>query len=190
LNAHGIAQCCDSVYPSDSRIGIPRVIVSRAVLAARTPGGAIKRALISKRAAGYNHLIAHESGEMYSVEVSARRFALLYAENGYIVHTNHYLKREMQAIEREPDELIGTRVRYFRAMRLLKQTQAHSIKSLQAIQKDHVNHPDSICNHRTEGSPLTREKTITALVMDLTNRQMHICWGNPCESRYDSYQLD
>jgi isopenicillin-N N-acyltransferase like protein len=190
LNAYGIAQCCDSVYPSDSRIGIPRVIVSRAVLAARTPGGAIKRALISKRAAGYNHLIAHESGEMYSVEVSARRFALLYAENGYIVHTNHYLKREMQAIERDPDELIGTRVRYFRAMRLLKQTQSHSVKSLQAIQKDHVNHPDSICNHRTEGSPLTREKTITALVMDLTNRQMHICWGNPCESRYDSYQLD
>ena len=31
LNAYGIAQCCDSVYPSDSRIGIPRVVVSRAV---------------------------------------------------------------------------------------------------------------------------------------------------------------
>jgi isopenicillin-N N-acyltransferase like protein len=190
FNAHGIAQCCDSVYPTDSRIGIPRVIVSRAVLASRTPGGAIRRALVSKRAAGYNHLIAHESGELYSVEVSARRFALLYAENGYIVHTNHYLKREMQAIENEPDELIGTRVRYFRAMRLLKQTQAHSVKSLQAIQKDHVNYPDSICNHRTEGAPLTREKTITALIMDLTNRQMHISWGNPCKGDYWTYQLD
>jgi isopenicillin-N N-acyltransferase like protein len=42
LNAYGIAQCCDSVYPTDSRIGIPRVVVSRAVLAARTPGGAIR----------------------------------------------------------------------------------------------------------------------------------------------------
>jgi isopenicillin-N N-acyltransferase like protein len=190
FNAHGIAQCCDSVYPTDSRIGIPRVVVSRAVLASRTPGGAIKRALIPKRAAGYNHLIVHESGEMYSVEVSARRFAILYGENGYIVHTNHFLKREMQAIEKEPDELIGTRVRYFRALRLLKGTQAHTIKSLQAIQKDHVNYPDSICNHRVDGPPLTREKTITGLQMDLTNRQMHICWGNPCQSTYDTYSLD
>jgi isopenicillin-N N-acyltransferase-like protein len=189
LNSYGIAQCCDSVYPTDSRIGIPRVVVSRAVLASRTPGGAIRRALVPKRAAGYNHLLAHESGELYSLEVSARRFALLYGENGYLVHTNHYLKREMQAIENEPDELIGTRVRYFRALRLLKQTQAHTVKSLQVIQKDHVNYPDSICNHRTEGDPLTREKTITALVMDLTNRQMHICWGNPCESNYWTYQL-
>jgi isopenicillin-N N-acyltransferase-like protein len=38
FNAAGIAQCCDTVYPTDIRIGIPRVVVSRAVLAARTLG--------------------------------------------------------------------------------------------------------------------------------------------------------
>jgi len=27
FNAYGIAQCCDSVYPNDSRIGIPRLVV-------------------------------------------------------------------------------------------------------------------------------------------------------------------
>lgn len=42
FNAYGIAQFCDSVYPNDSRIGTPRIIVSRAVLAARTPGEAIR----------------------------------------------------------------------------------------------------------------------------------------------------
>ena len=64
FNAAGIAQCCDSVYPNDSRIGIPRVIASRAVLAARTPAEAIRHMLIPQRAAGYNHLLAHESGEL------------------------------------------------------------------------------------------------------------------------------
>jgi hypothetical protein len=48
------------------------------------------------------------------VEVSARKFAILYARDGYMVHTNHYLDANMQAIEDEPDELIATRVRYFR----------------------------------------------------------------------------
>ncbi len=50
FNAYGIAQCCDSVYPTDSRIGIPRVIVSRAVLGAQTLADAMRSALISHRA--------------------------------------------------------------------------------------------------------------------------------------------
>jgi len=53
-----------------------------------------------------------------------------------------------------------------------------------------VNYPESICNHETPGDPLDRQKTITALIMDLTQRQMHICWGNPCSSTYCTYQLD
>lgn len=190
FNAHGIAQCCDSVYPTDSRIGIPRVIVSRAVLAADTPGEAIRRTLISQRAAGYNHLLVHESGEIYSVEVSARQFSILYACDGAMVHTNHYIDGQMRKIESEPDELIATRVRYFRAQRLINQTREHSIKTLQAIQKDHINYPDSICNHAVDGDPLDREKTVTALTMDLTNRKMSAAWGNPCQNGFNTFQLE
>jgi isopenicillin-N N-acyltransferase-like protein len=191
FNAAGIAQCCDSVYPTDSRIGIPRVIVSRAVLGARTLADAVRLVLVPQRAAGYNHLLVHESGELYSVEVSARRFGILYGDEGYLVHTNHYLDPGMQAIENEPDELISTRLRYFRAMRLLKRTPLHSVKTLQAIQRDHLNFPNSICNHCTEDTiPLDREKTINALIIDLTAGAMHIAWGNPCEAQYHTYYLE
>lgn len=191
FNAYGIAQLIDSVYPSDSRIGIPRLVVARAILSSRRISGAIGRALVSHRAAGYNHLLVHESGEMYSIEVSARRFEILHGTDGYMVHTNHYLAQNMKEIESDPEELISSRVRYFRALRLLRQNQAHSIKSLQAIQKDHVNIPNSICNHNIEGiDPLDREKTICAMVIDLTAREMHISWGNPCQNAYHTYHLD
>jgi hypothetical protein len=53
----------------------------------------------------------------------------------------------MESIEAEPDELVHTRVRYFRALRLLKQNKKHTVKTLQTILQDHVNYPDSICNH-------------------------------------------
>ena len=36
FNECGIAQCCDSVYPNDARIGVPRIFVSRASFP--TPG--------------------------------------------------------------------------------------------------------------------------------------------------------
>jgi isopenicillin-N N-acyltransferase-like protein len=191
FNAYGIAQLIDSVYPSDSRIGIPRLVVARAVLSSRRISGAIGRTHVQHRAAGYNHLLVHESGEMYSIEVSARKFEILYAHDGYMVHTNHYLDPQMKKVEKDPEELLSSRVRYFRASRLLHQNKKHTIKSLQAIQKDHVNIPNSICNHNIEGlDPLDREKTISALVIDLTAREMHITWGNPCENSYHTYHLN
>lgn len=191
FNAYGIAQLIDSVYPSDSRMGIPRLVVARAVLASRRISGAIGRMLISHRAAGYNHLLVHESGEMYSVEVSARRFDILHGTDGYMVHTNHYLSQTMKEVENGPEELLSSRVRYFRSNRLLRQNSAHTIKSMQTIQKDHINLPNSICNHNIAGiDPLDRESTITALVIDLTAREMHICWGNPCQNAYHTYHLD
>jgi isopenicillin-N N-acyltransferase-like protein len=171
FNAYGIAQAIDSVYPNDSRIGIPRLVVARAVLASRRISGALGRTLVSHRAAGYNHLIAHESGEMYSVEVSARRFDILHGTDGYITHTNHYLSPTMKEIEKDPEELISSRVRYFRANRLLRENSTHTIKTLQSIQKD-------------------RESTITAFVIDLTAREMHIAWGNPCQNIYHTYHLN
>ena len=191
FNAAGIAQCCDSVYPSDSRIGIPRVIVSRAVLGAQTIGQAFRHMLVPLRAAGYSHMIAHESGELYNVEVSSRNFDILYGSEGYIAHTNNYLSPKMEAIESDPDELVHTRVRYFRALRLLKQNKKHTIKSLESILQDHVNYPDSICNHSVfDIDPLDREKTIVSMIMDITARQMIVAWGNPCKNNYHTYNIE
>jgi isopenicillin-N N-acyltransferase-like protein len=191
FNAYGVAQCCDSVYPNDSRIGVPRLVVSRAVLSRKILGDAIRTALTPRRAAGYNHLIAHESGELYNVEVSSRNFSIRYAEDNFLVHTNHYLSHNMSLLEADSDELINTRVRYFRAERLIKETAMHNIRTIQDIQRDHINHPSSICNHSdTEVDPLDREKTINSMVIDLTARVMHIAWGNPCANKYHTYYLD
>ncbi|MDX9991876.1 MAG: C45 family peptidase [Anaerolineales bacterium] len=191
FNADGIAQLIDSVYPSDSRIGIPRLVIGRAVLAARKPDAAIRWAILPHRAAGYNHLIVHESGEIYSVEVSAQQFDMLHAHDGYMVHTNHYLAPKMHEMEKDPDSLVASRVRYYRASRLLRQEHQHTLQSLQSIQKDHVNFSNSICSHAVDREDaLDREKTINALVIDLTAREMHIAWGNPCLNAYHTYHLD
>ncbi len=191
FNSYGIAQCCDSVYAKDSRIGIPRIIVSRAVLGVHTPGEAIRQTLAPQRAAGYNHLLATESGELYNVEVSAHHFAVLHSPDGRIVHTNHYLDSHMRAIEDEPDELIETRVRAARAERLLRLNCGHTRESLQAILRDHVNYPDSICNHSVQFiPPMDREKTICSLIMDLTTREMQLAWGTPCVNQYHTYALN
>jgi isopenicillin-N N-acyltransferase-like protein len=191
FNEHGIAHCCDSVYPDDVRIGVPRIFVSRAVLAAPRIAEAIRRALLKKRAAGYNHLIADRNGEIYNVEVSARRFAAIYGTDGYLAHTNHYLAARMRQVEDHTEDLIGSRVRVNRALRLLRGSDVHTPDSLKSILSDHVNYPSSICSHvEPEDNPLDRQKTIASLIMDMTALEMHVCWGNPCEGEYHTYRLE
>lgn len=191
FNAAGIAQCCDSVYPTDVRVGVPRIFVSRRVLAAERIADAIRSALMHWRAAGYNHLIADRNGELYNVEVSARRFATLYGMEGYLAHTNHYLTERMKQVEHHTDRLIGSRVRVNRALRLLRSTHPHTPDTLKTILRDHVNFPNSICSHtEPDATPLDRQKTICSLVMDLTTLEMQVCWGNPCEGTYHTYRLE
>ncbi len=191
FNAAGISQCCDSVYPNDARVGIPRIFVSRKVLAATRLSEAIRSALMRWRAAGYNHLIADKNGELYNVEVSARHFATIYGMDGQLAHTNNYLTNRMKQWEQSTEDLIGSRVRVNRATRLLRATPKHTPETVKAILSDHVNYPNSICSHtEPEDNPLDRQKTIASLIMDLTASEMHVCWGNPCSGTYHTYRLE
>ena len=51
--------------------------------------------------------------------------------------------------------------------------------------------PEVIAQTDFEGNdPLDRESTICAMVIDLTAREMHIAWGNPCQNAYHTYHLN
>jgi isopenicillin-N N-acyltransferase-like protein len=79
-----------------------------------------------------------------------------------------------------------------RALRLLRNHyKNHSVETLKEILSDHVNFPNSICSHSDlNEKPLDRQKTMTTLIMDLTTRELHACWGNPCESTFETYRLE
>ena len=190
LNAEGIGVAIDSVYPTDVRVGVPRVLCSRAVLNACTIGEAIRACVPKLRAGGYNYLLADSNGELYNVETSATAHEILYGEEGWLVHTNHYLSPKMQALE-EPGTYAGTRVRLNRARRLLQaQLGEVSVKDLQVLLQDHVNWPNSICTHEDPADPpYERGLTLVSLVMDLTERVMWAAPGPPCEGEYVAYWL-
>lgn len=190
FNAAGIAQCCNTVNPADARVGVPRVIVARAALSARTISETIQHITTPKRAAGYNHLLASRDGEIINVEVSASRHVIIRAADGFAAHTNHYLDEQMKSVEKDVPQLARSSARLERAVELI-QGGGHTFQSLQAILKDHARYPDSICCHMVDDpDPLGRKKTITSLVMDLTAGSMHIAPGNPCDNRYSVFELD
>jgi isopenicillin-N N-acyltransferase-like protein len=190
FNADGIGVAIDSAYAIDGRVGVPRILYSRAVLRARTIGQAIQACVPKRRAGGYDYLLADPHGELYGVETSATTHDLLYAEEGWLAHTNHYLSPRMQAVE-EPGTYAGSNVRLNRARRLLRsQLGRVTLETLQSLLRDHVNWPGSICGHEdlTE-PPHERGQTLASLIMDLTDRVMWATPGPPCEGEYVAYRL-
>jgi isopenicillin-N N-acyltransferase-like protein len=180
----------NSVYASDGRVGVPRILGARAILDARTIGEAIHACLPKQRAGGYHYLLADPNGELYSVETSATSNNIGYGDAGWLVHTNHYLSARMQALE-APGAYVGSHVRLNRARRLLRSRLGQvTVESIQSTLRDHVNWPNAICRHENpEDPPHERSETLASLVMDLSDRVMWAVPGPPCQGQYVEYQL-
>jgi len=199
LNAAGISFSGNSLSQNDMRVGVPKMFVARRIAASRTISQAITASAPADRGSSYNNNICHSSGEMYCVEASATDFSLLCSHDGFLVHTNHYLDPRMSKYEmlfqgRDGTHLgegSGSLVRYHRALRLVKNGLGNiDVKYLTTILSDHVNRPNSICNHvDSKLPPNERDKTLYATIVDLTRLEMMVCWGNPCEGRFEKHSF-
>lgn len=193
MNSAGISLTGNALDPNDVRVGIPKSFPVRKVMEARRIGDALEWALPAERASSYNNICSDSNGEIYSMEGSATDCAWIYAVDGYVVHTNHYVAEKMQRYEIDTSSkaLATSTVRYNRALRLIEdQLGAVTVNSLKSILADHVNKPGSICRHADPGlHPLDESETIFSVVFDLTKLEAHICKGKPCKGTYSKLSL-
>ena len=191
MNSAGISLTGNALNPNDTRVGTPKLFAVRKVFEAKRIGEAIEYALPEDRASSYNNICTDRNGEIYSLEGSATDCARLYAQDGYLVHTNHYTAGKMSGFEEFPYGISGSVARYNRAMRLIrKQLGQVSLDSMKAIFRDHVNRPDSLCRHPdTRLHRLDRSETIFSVIFDLGRLEVHVCKGNPCKGDYGTFHL-
>jgi len=198
VNAAGVSLSGNALTQNDTRIGVPQDFAVRKVLASKTIGDAMKAAVPENRASSYNNIICDENGEIYSMEGSGTDFDALYAEGGYLAHTNHYLSPKMakyeavfQAKHDKSPLRADSIIRYNRALRLIKKELGKvMVDTFKKIMVDHVNYPWSICRHIDERlPPKDRSKTVFSEIIDLTHRAIWACRGNPCVGKYTKFEL-
>ena len=179
LNDSGVCLTGNELGPNDERPGIPRLLIARALLSARTFDEAVDIALHPDRASSYNNLISSAAGEIASVEASATDYELLGPAEGWLVHTNHYTHPRMKQYERLPDKIDGSISRYHRARELMETRSGPvTLDVFKTFLADHDSTPAALCRHGE------RNKTVFSALIDLTEGTVDGLVGNPCEGIY------
>jgi isopenicillin-N N-acyltransferase like protein len=180
VNAAGICLTGNELSPNDERTGIPRLLIARALLAERTVQDAVAVALHPDRASSYNNLISGPDGQIVSAEASATDHELLVPEDGWLVHTNHYVHPRMIQYESVPEQMSTSFSRYDRAFELMDTCNGPvTADMLKGFLSDHDASPVSLCRHGE------RVKTVFSTVIDLTDRTIDGLVGNPCEGEFE-----
>lgn len=184
FNAAGISMTGNAVSCSDIRPGVPRLLIARAILAARRLGEAMDACLLPLRASNYNNVIADPNGEIYNMEGSATDCEPIYIDDNVMAHANHYLSWPMRRFEAHRNYIGDSIIRYNRAMRLLRENSGRlSPELFQKLLADHANYPASICKHA--GTTVT----VFSIIINLSELRAWIGRGRPCQTTYTEHTL-
>jgi len=184
-NAAKISLTGNQLDANDTRPGVPRLLVVRAILGSKTLSEAMEHCLLPSRASSYNNVLADGSGEVYSMEGSATDLEAIYIADDVMAHANHYVTPSMRRFERDHSVIANSIIRYNRAEYLLKQNYGKLTPELfRTLLADHAGYPTSICKHGTE------THTIFSIIIQLETLKAWVGRGHACETEYIEYQLE
>jgi isopenicillin-N N-acyltransferase-like protein len=190
FNAAGISVTGNELSCNDIRPGVPRMLIVRAILAARRLGEAMDACLLPQRASNYNNVIGDAHGEIFCMEGSATDCEPIYIVGDILAHANHYVSPPMRRFEAKRQDVSGSIVRHHRAMRLLRENYGQLTPELfQKLLADHANYPASICKHAGE-SMAGESVTVFSMIVNLNELRAWIGRGRPCQTTYYEYSLD
>lgn len=166
---------------------LPLHIAMRGMLDSHTLSDMIRATTYMNLSCCAHYMIGSAKGEGLSLEVGPGDFDALYAEEGWLAHTNHFITPRLAYVKDTtrvslPDSFL--RLGRMRTMirSLGRRVRVSDIKNMM---QDHTSYPDSICRHEDVLEPEgKRLGTIFSIIMDLEREEMYFAPGNPCNTEY------
>lgn len=191
FNSAGISFTGNELSPNDERVGIPRQMQFRAMLAQPTLEAAMGVALHPSRASSYNNVLVTRAADAVNIEGSATDAEVTGPDaRGVFAHTNHYACERMLPFEGDLEYAEQSGLRLNRGRELLESAAGTiTVASMREMLSDHENSPYSICrHHRSDVEDYS--KTVFWCVCDVTEMRVLFGRGNPCDSAEQVYVFD
>jgi isopenicillin-N N-acyltransferase-like protein len=186
INSSGVSSFCNALPWAWCSVGIPHYPLWWRVF--RETGLAGVRSVMeqTKSVQAENHVFSDSSGSIANGELTPEGVAWLPDEEGFFVHTNHYVSQRYRNRPDLPVYLADSPLRLER-MRSLIRTKLGvlDVASMETFLSDHQGFPTSICRHEK----LPGFWTSASLVAVPQKGLMYVCAGNPCEGEFVEYQV-
>lgn len=173
-------------------VAIPQPFIRRKILESSDMQGALKAAFESKQSVCTNLVITHRDGFTIDLETTPARHGWLYATEGILVHTNHFIAfvPEQIAATYRPFS-VNSLWRLDRLKRGLEgvrdaKDSGGVFKAIVLALQDHFGYPNSLCKHDDDRAGTgDRYHTIASSIVDLTTGDYWLAAGPPCRGTYE-----
>jgi isopenicillin-N N-acyltransferase-like protein len=172
-------------------VAIPQPFIRRKILESTDMQGALKAVFDSKQSVCTNLVITHRDGFTIDLETTPARHGWLYATDGILVHTNHFIAfvPEQIAATYRPFS-VNSLWRLDRLKRGLEAVRSANgsggvHRAIVLALQDHFGYPNSLCKHDDPRLGTgDRYHTIASSIVDLTNGDYWLAAGPPCQGPY------
>lgn len=194
FNSAGIGVALNALA-SDQRVEgtvLPLHIAMRGMLDSWNLSDMVRQATSVNLACCAHFMIASSKGEGMSLEVGPADFDALYAEDGYLCHTNHFITpRLMYVKDTTRIALPDSFQRLGRIRTMIKALERKvSVSDIKRMLADHTSYPDSICRHEDMCEPEgKRLGTIFSIIIEIERGEMYFAPGAPCCNDYTLMKL-
>jgi isopenicillin-N N-acyltransferase-like protein len=187
LNGAGVAFFQNALSNGTWRHALPHYPLKRVLLEQRDVEGCLAAIGRAPLASCGNMVLGDRSGRILDVEATPDGFAVVEAEDGIVVHTNHFRSDRFRPEERLLASLPDSEHRLARMTSLLGAARgAITVDTMKACLRNHDDGPASICRHE----PQRPMKTIASMIADPDAGLLHVARGNPCENDYVAYSVE
>lgn len=194
FNSEGVSLCINGMTTVEddwARPVTPFHVRCYQVMRSHTLEDAVNVIAGEGRACAGNFLVAQSPYHVADVEAAPNVVNVLTCDDGCLTHANHFVDPNGLGIIEAPSERrVYSRRRQSRLRQLLTQSVPLTVEKIQDALRDTRDDPFGICRHRdTTVGPEEHYTTVTAVVMDLTDRILHLTDGPPDESPFQTVTM-
>jgi isopenicillin-N N-acyltransferase-like protein len=191
MNSKGIGVCFNALSTGKAEKGVPVHFLLRKILDSPSLGDTVESVAKAQRASSGNFLVGSDEGEIINIESSPTDFGVLYAEKGFLAHTNHFIAMNMIFKNTDNGKAIlpDTFHRLGRINSLIEENLPElDTNKFKEFLSDHRSLPDAICRHEDPHDPEGKQlASVYSVIMDLKGKALFISEQNPCKGSFETY---
>jgi len=186
INDNGMGAFGNFITCDGWRIGFPRYMFTRLALTTSTVKEAKDKLKSVYKSSSRNIIIIDKNDDVINLEVTPEMTGEVYAENGFIAHSNHFISKISKYQERKTGEdLENSVMRRLRMKQMIENNNGKlSIEKMQEFFRDRETYPHTICRKEGDfGDGTTAASTIAVP----SKGELWVAIGPPDQYEYKRY---